>query len=202
MCDTAGIGLSMNNVEISGRPPERTPPALQSGSRTLSREAVLDALKMMLLDAPLNEVLRSLALLIEAQSQGMLCSIFLLEQDGSHLRYAAAPSLPAAYREATDGLAVGPNSGSCGTAAFLREAVFAVDILSDPRWTNFRDCAVAAGFRAAWSSPILSHDGSVLGTFGMHYREARSPEPGEMQLIDDASRIAGIAIERERAQAA
>jgi formate hydrogenlyase transcriptional activator len=202
MCDTAGIGLSMNNVEISGRPPERTPPALQSGSRTLSREAVLDALKMMLLDAPLNEVLRSLALLIEAQSEGMLCSIFLLEQDGLHLRYGAAPSLPLSYREATDGIVIGPDSGSCGTAAFLREAVFAVDILSDPRWVKFRESAVRAGLRAAWSSPILSHDGKVLGTFGMYYREARSPTPAEMQLIDDASRVAGIAIEREHSQAA
>ncbi len=191
----------MENVETPGRAPESTPSAGPIRASSLSSEAVLDALKMILLDAPLQEVLRSLALLIEAQSAGMFCSIFLLEQDGLHLRYGAAPSLPAAYREATDDLVVGPNSGSCGTAAFLREAVFAVDILSDPRWTNFRDCAVAAGFRAAWSSPILSHDGSVLGTFGMHYREARSPEPGEMQLIDDASRIAGIAIERERAQA-
>jgi formate hydrogenlyase transcriptional activator len=42
----------------------------------------------------------------------------------------------------------------------------------------------------------------VLGTFGVHYREARGPEPSEIQLIDDASRIAGIAIERERSQAA
>ncbi len=195
------IGQLMKNVETPGGIPENTPSAPPIRISSLSSEAVLDALKMILLDAPLREVLRSLALLIEAQSEGMLCSIFLLEQDGLHLRYGAAPSLPAPYREATDGLAVGPNSGSCGTAAFLREAVFAVDILSDPRWTKFRDSAVAAGLRAAWSSPILSHDGNVLGTFGMYYREARSPEPGEIQLIEDASRIAGIAIERERAQA-
>jgi formate hydrogenlyase transcriptional activator len=198
VCDTARIGLTMTNAEITGRSPERTPPATQ----TLSSEAVLDALKMMLLDAPLNEVLRSLALLIEAQSEGMLCSIFLLQPDGLHLRYGAAPSLPVSYRQATDGIAVGPDCGSCGTAAFLREAVFAGDILSDPRWVNFRDRAVTAGLRAAWSSPILSHDGKVLGTFGMYYREARAPNPAEMQLIDDAGRIAGIAIERERSQAA
>jgi formate hydrogenlyase transcriptional activator len=191
----------MENVETPGRAPKNTPPAPPIRTSSLSSEAVLDTLKMILLDAPLHEVLRSLALLIEAQSEGMLCSILLLEQDGLHLRYGAAPSLPARYREATDGLAVGPNSGSCGTAAFLREAVFAVDILSDSRWANFRDSAVAAGLRAAWSSPILSHDGNVLGTFGMYYGEVRSPEPSEMQLIDDASRIAGIAIERERAQA-
>jgi PAS domain S-box-containing protein len=46
----------------------------------------------------------------------------------------------------------------------------------------------------------MSHDGKVLGTFGMYYREVRHPGPGEIQLIDYASRIAGIAIERKRAE--
>jgi PAS domain S-box-containing protein len=39
----------------------------------------------------------------------------------------------------------------------------------------------------------------AMGTFGM-YREVRQPGPGEIQLIDYASRIAGIAIERKRAE--
>jgi formate hydrogenlyase transcriptional activator len=198
----AGAEPSMKDAETPGRSPEQTPPALPIRGRTLSSEAVLDALQMILLDAPLAEVLRSLTLLIEAQCEGMLCSVLLLEKDGQRLRYGAAPSLPQPYREATDGLIVGPNSGSCGTAAHLRQPVFVVDILSDPRWVNFRDMASAAGLRAAWSSPILSHDGNVLGTFGIHYREVRGPEPAEIRLIDDASRIAGIAIERERSQSA
>jgi formate hydrogenlyase transcriptional activator len=169
---------------------------------TLPAGAVLDALKMILIGAPLNEVLTSVARLIEAQSEGMLCSIFLVEKGGLHLRYAAAPSLPEPYRAATDGIAIGPDAGSCGTAVYRREAVFVADILTDPLWARFRDAATAAGLRAAWSSPILSHDGSVLGTFGMHYREVRHPSPREIQLIDYASRIAGIAIEREQSQTA
>jgi formate hydrogenlyase transcriptional activator len=169
---------------------------------TLPVEAVLDALKMILIGAPLNEVLTSVARLMEAQSNGMLCSIFLVEKDGQHLRYGVAPSLPEPYRMATDGMAIGPNAGSCGTAVHRRQPVFVADILTDPLWENFRDAAAAAGLRAAWSSPILSHDDSVLGTFGMYYREVRHPGPSEIQLIDHASRIAGIAIERERSQTA
>jgi PAS domain S-box-containing protein len=171
-------------------------------AQTLSSEAVLDALKMILIGAPLNEVLTNVTRLIEAASEGMLCSIFLLDEDGSHLRYAAAPGLPETYRAATDGVAIGPDVASCGTAAYLRQPVFVSDIASDPKWTNFRDVALKNGLRAAWSSPILSHDGKVLGTFGIHYREVRHPGPGEIQLIDDAARIAGIAIERDRSQAA
>jgi hypothetical protein len=59
---------------------------------------------------------------MEAHSEGMLCTIFLIDVDGQHMHYAAAPSLPEPYRAATDGLrglgpmrdhAVGPpTSGS------------------------------------------------------------------------------------------
>jgi formate hydrogenlyase transcriptional activator len=163
---------------------------------------VLDALKMILIGAPLNEVLTSVTRLIESHSEGMLCSIFLLEEDGLHLRYAVAPNVAESYRAATDGLCIGPNVGSCGTAAYLRQPVFVSDIASDPKWANFRDLALQTGLCAAWSSPIMSHDGKVLGTFCMYYREVRHPGPGDIQLIDYASRIAGIAIERDRAQSA
>jgi formate hydrogenlyase transcriptional activator len=159
--------------------------------QTLSSDAVLDALKMILIGAPLSEVLTSVTRLVEAQRPGMLCSIFLLDRDGVHLRYAAAPNLPESYRLATNGMASGANAGSCGTAVYRREPVFIPDILSDPLWDRFRDVASSAGLRAAWSSPILSNDGRVLGTFGMYYREVRSPAPDDIRLIDHASRSPG-----------
>jgi formate hydrogenlyase transcriptional activator len=192
----------MADAKMSTRLTDQESPTPPAAPQTLSGEAVLDALKMMLIDAPLKEVLTSVTRLIEAHSDGMLCSIFLLDKDGQHLRYAAAPNLPESYRAATEGMAIGPNAGSCGTAVYLRQPVFVVDILSDPKWARSRDSAMQAGLRAAWSSPIMSHDGKVLGTFGMYYREVRSPTPREIQLIDYASRIAGIAIERERSRAA
>src|SRR5216683_6576190 len=176
-----------------------TPPSPAQG---LSSEAVLDALKMILIGAPLNDVLRSVALLIEGHTEGALCSIFLLDEDGQHLRYAAAPQMPDEYRVATDGVCIGPHVGSCGAAAYLRQPVFVSDVLLHPHFANFRDLIVRTGLRASWSSPIMSHDGRVLGTFGMFYREVRQPGPAEIQLIDDASRIAGIAIERDRSKSA
>jgi len=171
-------------------------------TQTLSSEAVLDALKMILTDAPLNDVLHSVALLIEAHSEGMLCTIYLLDEDGLRLRFAAGPKLPDAYRVATDGVHIGPEVGSCGAAAYLRKPVYVADVLTHPHFANFRDLLVQAGLRAVWSSPIISNDGKVLGTFGMYNREVRHPSPAEMQLIDYASRIAGIAIERDRSKSA
>jgi len=170
--------------------------------QTLSSEAVLDALKLILIGTSLTEVLTSITRLIEAHSSGMLCSIFLVEEDGLHLRYAAAPNLPESYRMATDGAAIGPNGGPCSMAVYRRQSVFVADFLSDPNFVNFRGKPVSAGLLAGWSSPIMSHEGQVLGTFGMYFHDVRSPTESEIQLIDNASRIAGIAIERERSQTA
>ena len=173
-----------------------------SAAQTLPSEAVLDALKMMLIGASLNEVLTSISRLIEAHSEGMFCSIFLLDEDGLHLRYGVAPNLPQAFQAATDGACIGPDVGPCGEAAYLRRPVFVSDILSHPNWTNFRSVVLPSGLRAAWSTPIMSHDGKVLGTFCMYYREVRHPGTHDIQLIDYASRIAGIAIERDRSRSA
>jgi formate hydrogenlyase transcriptional activator len=168
----------------------------------LSTEEVLDALKMILVGSPLNEVLTSVTRLIEAHTDGMLCSIFLLSDDGQRLHYGAASSLPEKYKQATNGMTIGPQAGSCGTAAYLQQPVFSADILTDEKWVKFRGVAKEAGLRAAWSNPILSHDGKVLGTLGMYYLEVRHPRADEVHLIEYASRIAGIAIEREQSQSA
>ncbi|HVI08888.1 MAG TPA: sigma 54-interacting transcriptional regulator [Candidatus Binatia bacterium] len=162
-----------------------------------SAEALLDSLKMILEDKSLVDVLTSIVRLIESHSHGMLCSIFLVEQDGQHMRYAAAPNLPETYRIATDGTAIGPGRGPCSMAAYRRQPIFVADFLSDPDWLHFKDKPVSAGLLAGWSNPIIGHNGQVLGTFGMYFREPRSPSEQEIQLIDYASRVVGIAIERD-----
>src|SRR3984893_2222328 len=198
LCDTAGKRRFMANATVS--PNLRALPTSPSPKQTLADDGVFDALKMILIGAPLNDILRSVALLIEAHSEGAVCSIFLLDEDGAHRRYAPETKLSDEYRVATDGVSIGPHVGSCGAAAYLRRPVFVSDVLSHPHFANFKDLIVRTGMRASWSSPIMSHDGRVLGTFGMFYREVREPGPTEIQLIDYASRIAGIAIEQKRAE--
>src|SRR3984893_17545970 len=153
-------------------------------TQTLSSEGVLDALKMILIDAPLNDVLHSVALLIDAHSEGMLCTIYLLEEDGLRLRFAAGPKLPDAYRVATNVVHIGPEVGSCGAAAYLRKPDRVAAVMPPPHLASLRDLLVQAGRRAVWSSPIISHDGKVLGTFGMYNREVPYPSPAEMQPLD------------------
>jgi GAF domain-containing protein len=159
-------------------------------------------LEMIAANAPLSEILKSLVLLIEAQSEVMLCSVLLLSDDGNHIRHGAAPSLPEDYVKAIDGAPIGPKHGSCGTAMFRGQRVIVTDILSDPLWEDYRDLASAAGLRACWSTPIMSGRGKVLGSFAMYYREPRTPTGDEAGLTEVATRIAGLAIEHQSAREA
>ncbi len=157
-------------------------------------------LEMIATSTPLGEVLESLVLLIESQLEGMMASVLLLEEDGRHLRHGAAPSLPREYTTLIDGLAAGPKVGSCGTAVFRGETVIVTDILADPLWEDYRALVAPYGFRACWSTPVMLHEGKILGTFALYAREVRAPTPSEMRLMDMATRIAGIAIERRNTE--
>nr|WP_246591529.1 EAL domain-containing protein [Aminobacter anthyllidis] len=166
----------------------------------LVREEQALVLEMIAMNAPLGEVLDRLVRLMEAQLDGVFGSILLLDEDGVHLRHGAAPSLPADYSKAIDGVAIGPDVGSCGTAVYRRQAVVVADIASDPLWKNYSELAALHGLRSCWSTPILSHHGDVLGTFAMYSREVREPKSAETHLTELTTRIAAIAIERKRAE--
>jgi PAS domain S-box-containing protein len=148
--------------------------------------------------APLAETLASIVLAIEERLPPMLGSVLLLDPDGLHIRHGAAPSLPRAYVEAIDGAPIGPRAGSCGTAAYRREAVFVADVDVDPLWVDYRDLARAHGLRACWSTPILSNDGQVLGTFALYHQKPRTPAAEDRAIIDRATHLAGIAIEQRQ----
>jgi GAF domain-containing protein len=128
----------------------------------------------------------------------MLASVLLLDEDGCHLRHGAAPSLPASYASAIDGLEIGPSVGSCGTAAYRKEPVFVADIASDPLWADYRELALRHGLRACWSVPIISGAHGVLGTFALYHRESRTPTGEEKEAIDLMTRIATLAMEHQR----
>src|SRR6266850_2069524 len=147
-------------------------------------------------------ILDALCRLVEDLASGSLSSILLLDPSTNRLRHGAAPSLPASYTEAIDGNTIGPSEGSCGTAAYRKEPVMVSDIATDPLWADYRELALAHGLRACWSTPILSSEGRVFGTFAIYYREARSPNPQEQNLMEQITNLASIALEREQAEEA
>ena len=168
-------------------------------------EALLAAEKQILekiaTGVPLKEILNALCLFIEEQRSGTLASVLLLNPDGVHLDSVAGPNLPGQWVQQMEKLPIGPCAGSCGTAAYRRSQVIVSDIATDPLWDvlEHRAAALKHGLRASWSNPVLSSKGKVLGTFCMYYREQRSPSSQDLELIDLATHLVRIAIERDRA---
>jgi PAS domain S-box-containing protein len=146
---------------------------------------------------PLAEILDSLCRLVESQASGVLASISFI--DGDRLWRGAAPSLPKAYTDAINGMAIGPSAGSCGTAAYRGEPVIVEDIVSDPLWSAYCDLALSHSLRACWSTPV-SPQGKVIATFAMYYREPRRPTTRDQEMIEQITNLAGVAIQRKLAQ--
>jgi PAS domain S-box-containing protein len=167
----------------------------------LIAERQRDILQLTARGAPLSRVLEEIARALEFEIHHRgFASILLADNAAARLRSGAAPSLPPAYTQAIDGLPIAPSSGSCGTAAWSRQPVFSVDIENDPCWRRFKDLALSYQLRACWSLPILSGDGELLGTFAIYLSDPRHPSPEELRILENTTRVAAIAIERERSE--
>lgn len=146
----------------------------------------------------LTESLDAIAGMIEKLAPPALCSILLLEPDGKHLRHGAGPSLPEEYSRAINGLEIGPSVGSCGTAAYRKKPVIVSDIAADPLWEGPRAFAMSFGLRACWSMPIVSDNGTVLGTIAMYYRAPRKPSARDFGLLQPGASLVRLALGQHR----
>jgi formate hydrogenlyase transcriptional activator len=157
--------------------------------------------------ASLGDTLTALCAAIDAQSPDITSTVLLADPDGKRLWPAAGPRVARGWREALSPAMIGPDMGSCGTAAFLKERVIISDVATDPRCSGVApaqspDVAIAYGIRAAWSEPLVSNDNELLGTFALYYGDPRSPTGDDLRLIEEAAQLALIAIEADRSQAA
>ncbi|SDB11415.1 putative bifunctional diguanylate cyclase/phosphodiesterase [Bauldia litoralis] len=126
-------------------------------------------------------------------------SILAVDDEG-RLRPLAGPSVPEVFSRSIDGIPIGPNIGSCGTAAYKREPVECHDLETDPLWRNFKEIPLQHGLKACWSSPILAKDGRAVGSFAFYYREKRGPSAIDLQIVESCIHLCTIAIEHDRAR--
>lgn len=174
--------------------------ATEARNATARIEAENRLLAMISVGRPVREVLESLVRSIEALSGAMRCS--MLELRDGRVHNLVSPSMPPDYVAAIEGVAIGPATGSCGTALWRGERVVVEDIGADPLWQGFSDLALSHGLRACTSVPISDSNGVLLGTFAAYFDSTRRPTPYEDELLASGRNVAAIALERARAQAA
>jgi PAS domain S-box-containing protein len=164
-------------------------------------------LELIVRGAPLEAVLNTLCDGIDALDPDLISTVLLADPDGQRLWPKAGPRVPDAWKRLITPLPIAACMGSCGTAAFRKEPVINPDIANDPLWCDpvlekYRTMALEQGLRTAWSVPLLSDTGELLGTYGMYYTKPKPVGAENLELLQKAGYIALIAIERDRAQTA
>lgn len=153
-------------------------------------------LEALVRERPLEEVMSLLCHEVERIAPEVTASI-LLATGTDMLSHLAAPSLPLSYTAMLANVPIGPLAGSCGTAAFRKAPVEVQDIATDPLWENYRHLILPHGFLACWSTPILSSQGDILGTFAFYYKQIQGPSLFHRQLVKLIANLCSLAMERE-----
>ncbi|MEQ8710316.1 MAG: ATP-binding protein, partial [Rhodospirillales bacterium] len=156
-----------------------------------------DVLSLLVAGASLEVVMTALVEGTESMMPGALGSVQVLDDDGRTLRHVAAPSLPAIYGEAVDGIDINNREGSCGLAAATNEIVIAEDVRKDPHWIGQRELMAELGIVSSWSFPIRNATGRVLGTFAFCLSEVSRPTEKQLRIVEGMTKQAAIAIQRK-----
>jgi diguanylate cyclase (GGDEF)-like protein/PAS domain S-box-containing protein len=151
-------------------------------------------------EIPITDIADQLCRRVEEIAPDVVSSLLHID-DAGLVHPLGGPSLPDDYSRALDGVAIGPDIGSCGSAAYFGEAVLAIDIDTDPRWQPYKTRPLEVGLRACWSTPIKGKDGRVIGTFAFYFRECRPPSRWHQRIVDACVHLGALAIERKEARA-
>jgi GAF domain-containing protein len=195
--DAAGLVQPVGSESKEG---PNTSIASQSESLLAAEKRTLE---MIADGASLKDILNDLCSSIDVEVSPVISTVLLMDPDGERLWHTAGTLVPRDWLPVVSPLPISPHAGCCGAAAFLKERVIVADVATDINWLDeYRDLAIKNGIRAAWSEPILTKDGEVLGTFALYSSEPRIPADAEIEIIEGAGHIALIAIERQRSHQA
>jgi PAS domain S-box-containing protein len=147
-------------------------------------------------DATLRDLLIMYLKGIETIYPGMQCSMHEVKEN--LLELAFAPSISSDYLKLLHKLSIGPDVGSCGTAAYLKQRVIVADIASDPKWSRYAEAALKYNLLACWSQPIINSEGVVIATLGFYYNKVKLPDEGELSLLERCAAILRVILENRR----
>lgn len=153
-------------------------------------------LEYTLKDNSLEETLLFIINEAEKINNNMICSILLLDEKKQMFNKSFTKSLPKYYNDAVKTLVIGPNIGSCGTAAFTKKRIIVENINTHPFWANYLELTKPIGLNACWSQPFFSKNNEVLGTFAIYYKKPKNPTSFELELIDSFSYLVSLAVNR------
>ncbi|KUI99687.1 EAL domain-containing protein [Vibrio sp. MEBiC08052] len=157
--------------------------------------------EMMVTGSPLDDILNRLIQLIEAHQVKTLGAIFL--KNNGRLTLRTAPELPDMFAAQYETLfpegelvteSLSPNSES----VIREQAVWCENPLAPTSgWEAYGSLLNQFGIHACYTIPMVTSQGDILGTLTLYFLEKYQMSQVDMTFVDMATRIAGIAIERQ-----
>lgn len=154
---------------------------------------------------PLGQVLDALSRHVEELCNGCSCHILIVSPDNKYFEVGSGPSLPDTFKDLLDRTPIDRGGYDPYSMAFIAKApIITGDLASDSRWEGSTWPAVMKtyGYTACWSMPIMSGSGEASGIIAIYRCEPVNPTTHQQDLIDRFAKIAGIAIDRARADQA
>lgn len=150
----------------------------------------------------LPRVLRTVIKMLEMQLPGALCSILLLDGEPARLTVEAASPMPDEIHQRLSQVPVLVGSPSFADAVASGRRRIVVDIAVDPSWRELRRLTDRYQLRSCWSQPVHSfhRDVLILGVLSIFFLWPRSPSTDDLQLLETAAYLVGIALHRARAE--
>lgn len=161
-------------------------------------EAQQAILEKIALQQPLPETLNTITKWVGRLLPDALVSIMRFDSESDTLSLVPNNYFSTRYASLMQDQPIGPNIGTCGSAAFHKQLVITEDIHQDPNWEPFRQAADEENLRACWSIPITSGDSELLGTFATYYRTPTRPSEDDIFNLECAANLAALALLRHR----
>ena len=164
--------------------------------RETTRRQVLE---MLAIGAPLERILESVVLGVQADHPAMLCSILLLDEHRHRLVLGAAPSLPAFFNLSSHGHGLDMLRGVHGVAALAvrsGQRISVPDLRAAEKLPGEMELAAQAGLQSCWAEPVRGGSGKLLGVLMAYHRQPLAPGASHLARLSEAAHLAGMAIEQ------
>lgn len=148
---------------------------------------------------PLDEVLSLLALGAEESNPSGRAAVYLLNADGDLLT-CAAPHLPDDFKDWVSAYWREQRERAFGRMAMAGSKIVATNLQDEEHGETVTSYMKRVDIQTIWFRPIVAHDGKVVGAFALYFPDAYEPGPWESDYLLGAAHLAGIAIDRRRAE--
>jgi PAS domain S-box-containing protein len=183
--DGSILGVGVVVVDITEQ--KRTEGELRVARQELT-DQLADLTKLLQLSGRLSASLELqpvleevLAAVVELQNAEMGV-LRLYDPEREDLWIAASMGMPEEYLTTLN--RVSARGGVWGRAFAERRPFVSADVDTDPTFENYRDAARRGGYRAVYTSPLITRRGDLIGTIATHFRRPTRPTAREERLLE------------------